>query len=135
MSSIWPIFLFFFFFSDIFFIYISNFFSFPGLPFGNPLSYSPPPVSMRVLSHTPTPILPPWYSPTLGHSTQSGPRTSPPTDVQQSHLLPHMWPAPWVAPCVFFGWWSIPQELQRVGMVIVFLATEQRLRPCLLNIS
>jgi hypothetical protein len=37
---------------DIFFIYISNIFSFPGLPFGNPLP--PSPKSMRVLTHPPT---------------------------------------------------------------------------------
>jgi hypothetical protein len=87
-------FLFFFFFSfyffysfiykllfslDIFFTYISNVFPFPGLPFGNPLSHpyspclyegAPPP------SHPPTPIFPPWHSPTLGHWTTSDPRAS-----------------------------------------------------------
>jgi hypothetical protein len=25
-----------------------------------------------------------------------------------------MWPVPWVPPCVFFGWWSSPRELQGV---------------------
>jgi hypothetical protein len=39
---------------DIFFIYISNVILFPGLPSGNPLFYSPPPVSMKVLHHSPT---------------------------------------------------------------------------------
>jgi hypothetical protein len=48
------------------------------------------------------------HSPTLGHWTPSGPRASPPPDVQQSH---HMWSAPWVTPCVFLCWWSSPREL------------------------
>jgi hypothetical protein len=52
-----------FFWGDIFFI---TFFLFPGLPFGNPLSHSPPPASMRVLPHPPTPFFLPWHSPTLG---------------------------------------------------------------------
>jgi hypothetical protein len=40
---------------DIFVTYISNvFFYFPGLPFGNSLSYTPPPASKRVLLHPPT---------------------------------------------------------------------------------
>jgi hypothetical protein len=54
---------------------------------------------MRVFPHSPTPILPPWHSPILGHQTPSGPRDSPPTDVQQGHPLPHMWNlriSPWV---------------------------------------
>ena len=39
---------------DIFFIYISNVISFPSLPSGNSLIYPLPPVSMRVLPHSPT---------------------------------------------------------------------------------
>jgi hypothetical protein len=73
--------------------------------------------SMRVLPHPPTPILSPRHSPTVGHWTPSGTRVSPPTDVQQGHLLPHMWPAPWVASCVFFGWWYSPWEFQGVWSV------------------
>jgi hypothetical protein len=56
-------------------------------------------------------------SPILGHRKPSGPRVSPPTVVQQGHSLPYMWPAPWVAPCVFFGWWSRPWKLQGVWSV------------------
>jgi hypothetical protein len=75
-------------FLDIFFIYISNVFPFPGLPFWSPHPIPPPPASMRVLPHLPTPILLPWHSTTLGHWTPSGPRASPPTDVQQGHHPP-----------------------------------------------
>ena len=39
---------------DIFFIYISNGFPFPGLPFRTPYPILPPPASMRVLPHPPT---------------------------------------------------------------------------------
>jgi hypothetical protein len=28
-----------------------------------------------------------------------------------------MWPAPWVNPCVFFGWWSSPWELQGIWLI------------------
>jgi hypothetical protein len=72
----------------------------------SPLQTSPPP--LPCLYEGP----PPWHFPTLGHRTPLGPRASPPTDVQQGHLLPHRWPAPWVAPCVFIGWWFSPRELQ-----------------------
>jgi hypothetical protein len=39
--------------------------------------YPPPPDSMRVLPHPPTPIFTPWHSPTLGHRTPTGPRVFP----------------------------------------------------------
>ena len=69
-----------------------------------PYPILPPPASIRLLlTHPPTPVLPPWYCHTLGHQTPSGPRASPPTDVQQGHSLPHMWPVAWVTSCVFFG--------------------------------
>jgi hypothetical protein len=87
------------------FIYISNVFPFPGLPSGNPYPIPPTPAFMRVLPHPPTPVFPPWHSPTLGHRTPSGPRAAPSTDVQQGHLLPHMRPdtspsmcIPWLGP-------------------------------------
>jgi hypothetical protein len=96
----------FFFGLDIFFIYISNVFPFSGLPFRKSYPIPPPPASMRVLPHPPTPVIPPWHSPTLGHLTPSDPRASLPTDDQQGHPLSHMWPAP----CVFFGWWSSLQS-------------------------
>jgi hypothetical protein len=77
----------------------------------------PSPASMRVFSYLPTPIFPPWHSPTLGNRKPSGPRASPPTDVQQVHPLLHMWPAPWVPPCIFFGLWSSSQEIRWVWPV------------------
>jgi hypothetical protein len=85
-------------------------------PLWKPLiPYSPP-----LWGCSPTPPLPfshPWHSPTLRHQTPSGSRVSPPTDVQQGHLLPHRWPVPWVAPCVFFSWWFSPWELWGVWPV------------------
>jgi hypothetical protein len=54
--------------------------------------------------HPPTPVFRPWHSPTLGHGTVSGPKASPPTDVQQGHPLPQMGPEAWGLPCVLFGW-------------------------------
>jgi hypothetical protein len=81
-------FLFFsFLFLDVFFIYISNVIPFSGLPSGNPS----PPASMRLLPNPPAPTFLPWHSPILVHQTPSGPRASPPTDVYQSHPLPHMY--------------------------------------------
>jgi hypothetical protein len=95
-----------FFFLVLFFTYISNVFPFPGLLFKNPLSH---PVFIRVFphppTHPPTPAFMPWHSSTLGHRTSSGPRASLPTDVQQSHH------PPWVAHCIFFGWWSSSGQL------------------------
>ena len=52
-----------------------------------------------------------WHSLTLGHQTPSGLRASLSTDNQQGHPRLHMWPAPWVPPCVIFGCWSSPWEL------------------------
>jgi hypothetical protein len=43
-----------FFFLDIFFIYISNVFPFPGLPFGTPISHPSSPASMSVRPYPPT---------------------------------------------------------------------------------
>jgi hypothetical protein len=106
------LFIYLFFFGYFLYLYLKCF-SFSRAPLQNPpYPIPPPPASMRVLLHPPTtPIFPPWHYPTLGHWTPSGLRASLPTDVQQGHLLPHMWSAPWVAPCVFFGWWSSPWEL------------------------
>jgi hypothetical protein len=91
------------------------FFPFQFSPLETSYPKFPPPTSMRMFSHPPDPILPPWHSPRLGHWTASGLRASLPTTVQQGHPLPHMWPAPCVAPCVFFGWWSSPWELQGIA--------------------
>jgi hypothetical protein len=46
-----------------------------------PYPIPPPPASMRVCPHPPTPASPPSYSPTLGHQGFSGPRASPLIDV------------------------------------------------------
>jgi hypothetical protein len=72
---------------------------------------SPPP------THLFTPIFLPCHFPTLRHRTSSGPRASPPTDVQQDHPLPHMQPTPWIPPYVLFGWWSSTCELLGVWLV------------------
>ena len=93
---------------DIFFIYISNVLPFPGSPFRNTLSH---PSSPCLYEGAPTPTHP-IPSSDLGIllncdiKKTSGPRTSPPTDAQQDHPQPHIWPAPRVRPCVFFGWGS-----------------------------
>ena len=50
----------------------------------------------------------------------SGPRASPPTDVQHGHLLPLMWPAPWVPPSVYFGWWFSPWDLGGGVLVVTY---------------
>jgi hypothetical protein len=79
----------------------------------NPYPIAPPLAPMKVVPppHLPTLTFLPWHSPTLGHQTPSGPRTAPPTDVQQDHPLPHMGSEPWVPLCVPFCWWSSPWEL------------------------
>jgi hypothetical protein len=104
----------------IFSLFTFKNFPFPGLHFRKPLSRTPYP---GLHEGTPPPThshLPALAFPTLGHRTPLGPRTSPPTDVQQGHLLPHIWPAPWVAPCVFFGW-SSPWELRGSGLLTLLL--------------
>ena len=53
----------------------------------------------------------------MRHQTPSGPRVFSPTDFQQVCPLPHKWPVPWVAPCVFFGWWFSSQEHQGCGLL------------------
>ena len=97
--------------------FFSNVFPFPGLPFGDPLFHSPslclyegapPPTHPLSSSHPGIPL----------HQGVEHPQA-------QGPLLPlmsnkdilchiHMWPAPWVPPCVFFGWWSSPRELRGV---------------------
>jgi hypothetical protein len=47
----------------------------------------------------------------------SGPRATPPTDVQQVHPLLHMRLEPWVPPCVLFGWWFSHWELWGIRTV------------------
>lgn len=77
----------------MFFIYIQNVFHFLSLHSEIPYPILPYSDSMRVLHHPLTPILLSRHSPTLVHWTPSSMRASLPTDVQQGHFLPHMWPA------------------------------------------
>lgn len=55
-------------------------------------------------THLSTPFFLLWHFLTPEQWTPSGPKTSHPS-------LPHMWPATWVPPCVFFAWWSTSREL------------------------
>ena len=55
---------------------------------------------LPLLSNPPTPAPLSWHSPTLGHQAFSGPRASPPMDVQQGPPLLHMLLEPWFPPCV-----------------------------------
>jgi hypothetical protein len=91
---------------DILFIYlISNVIPFPCFPFRNPYPILPTP------SHPHTPASLPSHSPTLVHRAFTGPRTSPPIDVQQVHPLLYMNLEPWVPLCVLCGWWFSSWEL------------------------
>jgi hypothetical protein len=69
----------------------------------------PPPT---LLLNPPSPASWPWHSSVLGHIIFAIPRASPPVDGRLGHPMLHMWPATWVPPCVFFGWWSSPWELR-----------------------
>ena len=51
----------------------------------------------------------------IKHPQAQGPLLSLMT--KQGHPLPHMCPGPWVTPCVLFGWWVSPQELQGIWRV------------------
>jgi hypothetical protein len=98
---------------DIFSIYISNVIPFPGFPSKTSLSYPSSPCS---------PIYPlPLFSPKLGHQTFSGPKTSPPIDVQQGNPLLHMQLESWVPPCVLFCWLFSPWELWEYWLVHIFV--------------
>jgi hypothetical protein len=73
-----------FFLLDIFFIYILNIFPFLDFPFWNSLSHSASPCLFEGAfppTHPPTPVFPPWHSPTLEHQTPSGLMAPPTTDV------------------------------------------------------
>jgi hypothetical protein len=93
--------LFYFNFSlDIFFIYISNVIPFTGLTSENILPHSPSPCFYEGVPHPSTPASPSWHSPTLRHQSFTGPRASPPIDVQQGHPLLHMQLEQWATPSV-----------------------------------
>jgi hypothetical protein len=112
-SSIW-----FIFYWRVFFIYISNVFPFLGLPFSNSLSHA----SSTCLSEG---APPPTYShlPALAFLYTGASNTLRP----HSHWCPtktllHMRPAPQVAPCIYFNWWSSPQEFwDGSGLLILLL--------------
>ena len=63
-------------------------------------------------THLSTPFFLLWHFLTPEQWTPSGPKTSHPS-------LPHMWPATWVPPCVFFAWWSTSRELWGGGGSLV----------------
>jgi hypothetical protein len=84
---------------DIFFIYISNIFSFPGLPFRKPLSYPPSSDSMREF---PLPL-------TDSHFLALAlPYTQISNSLRPKDCSYHWCPT---KPCVFFGWWFSSWEL------------------------
>jgi hypothetical protein len=95
-----------------FFIHISNVIPFPGFPSENSLSHPLP-----LLSQPTNSCFLVLAFPTLRHQVFTGPRVSPPTDVQQGHSLLHMHLEPWVPPCVLFSWWFSPWELWRYWLV------------------
>jgi hypothetical protein len=117
--------LFFSFFKDIFFIYVSNVIPFPGFPSpfpgfpkGKPLVACPLPL----LINPPTPSSWLWHFPTQAHRAFTGLRTSPPIDDQLGHPLLHMQLKPWVPPCVLFGWWFSPWELWGYWLVHIVVS-------------
>jgi hypothetical protein len=99
----------FYFYSDIFFIYISSVFPFPGFHFEK----HPPPIfsPLLLLTNRSIPDFWPWHCPSLGHTAFKGQRASPPIDVQLGHPLLHKQQDPSVPPCVLFSWWFSPWEL------------------------
>jgi hypothetical protein len=72
-------------------------------------------------THLPTPVFPPWHSSILGHRTPSVPRTSPFRTVHRGHPLPHMWPEPWVSPCVFLAGGPGPGSSRLSGQLTLLL--------------
>jgi hypothetical protein len=104
-------FIFFTFLLDIFFIYISNIIPFISFP---PYHILTPLASLRVFLYPPSHShLPTLNSPTLGHLSTQGPRTSPPFDAWQGHPLLHMQ----LDPCVLLCWWLSPWEFWWVCLV------------------
>ena len=90
---------------------------FPVSPLQTTYHISPPPASMRMFLNLSThSCLPTLNSPTLGHlSVFIGPRTSPPIDAWQGHLLLHIQ----LEPCVLLDWWLSPWELWGEGCLLV----------------
>ena len=101
-----------------FFFFILNFFIryFLYLHFKcYPLSWFPLPL----LTNLPTPASWSWHSPTLGHGAFTGPRSSPPIDVQQGHPLLHIQMEQWVPPCVY----SLVVGLEPLGALGVLVVS------------
>ena len=89
---------------------LSSFFVFP--PKKNPI---PSPLSLLTNQHTPISLY--WHPlAALGHKAFTGPRASPPIDVQQGHPLLHIQLEPWVPPCVLLAWCLSPWELWGVWL-------------------
>jgi hypothetical protein len=72
-------------------------------------------------THPPTYVSSPCHYSTLGYRAFTGPRASPPFDVQQGHPLLHMQLDPCVPPCVLFVWWFSPWELWIIWLVDIVL--------------
>jgi hypothetical protein len=84
------------------------------LPLGTFYPITPAPASMRVFPPPTHTLLPPRSLIPLHWGILQairGPRSSPPMDPQQGHPLLHMWPEPWVLPCVLLGSWLSLWEL------------------------
>lgn len=116
----------FYFLLIILFFYISNDIPLPGYPSITPLFILHLPSSLSSLplwgyspSHPPTPTPPIQPPPMLGH--QTGPRTSPSTDVRQGHPLLHVYVESWIRPCKLLGWWSSPWKYWVVWLMLFFL--------------
>jgi hypothetical protein len=65
------------------------------------------PYPFPLISNLPTAASWPWHSPTLGHRTFTGPRSSPPIDDQLGHPLLH---SSWSHESLH-GWWYSSREL------------------------
>jgi hypothetical protein len=84
-------------------------FHFPVIPPPPPIPHTPCLPSPLLLwgcssTHLSSPATPLQHPSTLGHQTFTGPRASPATDVRQGHLLLHMYPEPWIPPCILTPW-------------------------------
>ena len=108
----------------------------------SPFLISPPktpiPSSLPLLTNPPTPASLPSHSPTLGHGAFTGPRASPPINVQQGHPLLHMQLEPWIPPCVPSGWWFSPWELWGnwlVHIVVPSMGLQAPLAPWVLSLA
>jgi hypothetical protein len=107
-----------FFVLDIFFIYISNVITFPGLPSpGNPLSHTPSPCFYEGTPPLTHPLLPPHLSIPQHWGIKPPQDQGPLLPLMPNNPLLHMQLEPWVPPCVLFGWWFSLWELLGVWLV------------------